>query len=88
MKKLKKAFWSIAAGLLLFMPIVLMEKRAASTADDAATAADDSLSYAVSLIIARDLPRAIEELDISDEDLSAFVKGLADAFLPTVRLLL
>ena len=80
MKKLKKAFWSIAAGLLLFIPIVLMEKRAASTADDAATAADDSLSYAVSLIIARDLPRAIEELAISDEDLSAFVKGLADAF--------
>ena len=80
MKKLKKALWTIAVGLLLFMPIVLKEKRVASTADEVAVAVDDSLSYAVSLIIARDMPRAIEELGITDDNLATFVKGLTDAF--------
>ena len=78
MKKLKRTLWTIAIGLLLFMPIVLKEKRVASAADEAATAADDSLSYAVSLIIARDMPRAIEELGITD--IESFVQGLCDAF--------
>ena len=80
MKEWKKVLGTIAVSLLLFMPFVIKEHKAQAVDEAVATVADDSLSYAVSLIIARDLPRAIEELGISDEHLATFVKGLGDAF--------
>ena len=42
--------------------------------------ARDSLSFAVSMMIASDMPRAIEELGITPATLDLFVKGLCDAF--------
>ena len=42
--------------------------------------AQDSISFAVSMMIARDMPYAIEELDITPATLDFFVKGLCDAF--------
>lgn len=42
--------------------------------------AQDSISYAVSMMIASDMPRAIRELGITDSTIDNFVKGLCDAF--------
>jgi FKBP-type peptidyl-prolyl cis-trans isomerase FklB len=42
--------------------------------------AEDSLSFAVSMMVARDLPRAMEELGITSENIDLFVKGVCDAF--------
>ena len=42
--------------------------------------AQDSISFAVSMMIARDMPRAIEELEITRATIDYFVKGLEDAF--------
>ena len=81
MKEWKKALWTIAVGLLLFMPFVIREhkKRVADEAVVIATA-DDSLSYAVSMMIASDMPLAMEEMGITPETVDLFVKGVCDAF--------
>ena len=42
--------------------------------------AEDSLSFAVSMMVARDLPRAMEELGITSKNIDLFVKGVCDAF--------
>ena len=42
--------------------------------------AQDSISYAVSMMVARDMPRAIKELEITPATMELFVKGLSDAF--------
>lgn len=42
--------------------------------------AQDSMSYAVSMMVASDMPRAIRELGITDSTIDNFVKGLCDAF--------
>ena len=86
MKTGNKVLLILASALVIYLAVgLLFIPRTANgqpvpTADETATTADDSLSYAVSLIIARDMPRAIEELGISDENIAAFVKGLTDAF--------
>ena len=42
--------------------------------------AQDSLSFAVSMIVAREMPQVVEELEITPETIELFVKGLSDAF--------
>ena len=86
MKTGNKALLTIAAALasyllvgLLFIPRTARVQQA-SSADVTVVAEDDSLSYAVSLIIARDMPRAIEELGISAAEIDVFVNGLTNAF--------
>lgn len=41
---------------------------------------NDSISFAVSMLIAKDMPVAMSELGINGETLDCFVKGLRDAF--------
>ncbi len=42
--------------------------------------ANDSISFAVSMLISQDMPVAMSELGINASTLDAFVKGLCDAF--------
>lgn len=42
--------------------------------------ADDSISFAVSMLISEDMPVAMEELGINDKTLPAFLRGIRDAF--------
>ena len=42
--------------------------------------ASDSISFAVSMLISEDVPAAMKELGINDETLSAFLRGIRDAF--------
>lgn len=79
MKTKKNVFWAIAVGLLLFMPYVI-RRHAATDVNDAVSIKDDSLSYAVSMIVASDMPLAIKEFGITPETLEYFVKGVTDAF--------
>ena len=77
---------TIAAALASYLLVgLLFVPRAAKVQDDSATAKsvvaeDDSLSFAVGMLVARDTPRAIKELGISDAEIGDFVKGLTDAF--------
>ena len=86
MKTGNKALLTIAAALasyllvgLLFVPRTA-KVQADSTTAKPVVAEDDSLSYAVGMLVARDTPRAIAELGISDAEIAVFVKGLTDAF--------
>ena len=81
MKEWKKALWAIVAGLLLFMPFVIRGHKA-GVADEAVAivTADDSLSYAVSMMVASDMPLAMEEMGITPETVDDFVRGVCDAF--------
>lgn len=81
MKEWKKALWAIVAGLLLFMPFVIRGHKA-RVADEAVAivTADDSLSYAVSMMVASDMPLAMEEMGITPETVDDFVRGVCDAF--------
>ena len=87
MKTGNKALLTIAAALasyllvgLLFIPRTAKVQVAVAAEEAVAASEDDSLSYAVSLIIARDMPRAMEELGISGAVVGPFVKGLGDVF--------
>lgn len=87
MKTGKKALLAIVAAVLLYLLVgLLLVPRGGKLQEQPVPAEvsmavqDDSLSYAVALIIARDLPRAIEELDIEKAQISDFVDGLCDAF--------
>ena len=86
MKTGNKALLTIAAALASYLLVgLLFVPRAAKVQDDSATAKsvvaeDDSLSFAVGMLVARDTPRAIKELGISDAEIGDFVKGLTDAF--------
>ena len=89
MKEWKKALVSIAFGLLLFVPLVISEHKAREAgAGDVAAAGSrmhlaseqDSMAYAVSMMVAGDMPFAMEEMGITPETLDDFVKGLCDAF--------
>jgi FKBP-type peptidyl-prolyl cis-trans isomerase FklB len=42
--------------------------------------ADDSISFAVSMLVSEDMPVAMEELGINDNTLPAFLRGIKDAF--------
>ena len=42
--------------------------------------ASDSISFAVSMLIAEDMPIAMKELGINDETLDDFLRGIRDAF--------
>ncbi|MBO7302021.1 MAG: FKBP-type peptidyl-prolyl cis-trans isomerase [Bacteroidaceae bacterium] len=42
--------------------------------------ANDSISFAVSMLISQDMPVAMAELGIDESTLDAFIKGLCDAF--------
>lgn len=79
-KQAKIALWTIAAGLLLFLPYLVKERQASAADGTLLITADDSLSYAVSMMVAGDLPYAIKELDITSATIDYFVKGLCDAF--------
>lgn len=86
MKTGNKALLTIAAALASYLLVgLLFVPRAAKVQGDSATAKpvvaeDDSLSFAVGMLVARDTPRAIKELGISDAEIGDFVKGLTDAF--------
>lgn len=87
MKTQNKALLSIAAALLVYLLVGLLfvprgsKQQELSAVDVAATEVkDDSLSYAVALIVARDIPQAMEELGITKEQTDDFVKGICDAF--------
>lgn len=80
-KKTLGAFCTIALGLLLFMPHVI-RKHKAPAADEAVViaTASDSLSFAVSMMVAGDMPLAMEEMGVTPETLDDFVRGVCDAF--------
>lgn len=42
--------------------------------------ADDSISFAVSMLVSEDMPVAMEELGMNDNTLPAFLRGIRDAF--------
>ena len=42
--------------------------------------ADDSISFAVSMLVSEEMPVAMEELGINDNTLPAFLRGIRDAF--------
>lgn len=84
MKTSVKALLAIVAALALYLLVGLLfiprtaKEQVAQAVETPDVAVDDSLSYAVSMIIARDVPRAMEELGITDAE--SFAKGLHDAF--------
>ena len=42
--------------------------------------ADDSISFAVGMLVSEDVPVAMKEMGIDDETLAAFLRGIRDAF--------
>lgn len=84
MKTSVKALLAIVAALALYLLVGLLfiprtaKEQVAPAVETPDVAVDDSLSYAVSMIIARDVPRAMEELGITDAE--SFAMGLHDAF--------
>lgn len=95
MKTGKKAIWAIVSALAVYLVVGLCFMPRGSkdtpTADggnrvgearnaSGLATAEDSLSYAVSMMVARDMPRALQELGITADTKDEFIKGLADAF--------
>ena len=87
MKKGNKALWVIAATLVLYLAVGLLfmpregKGQAEPMSENKNTVAvDDSLSYAVGIIIAREIPYVMAEWDMSDAEKKLFVKGVCDAF--------
>lgn len=80
-KKTLGVLCTIAFGLLLFMPHVIRERKAPAADETVVIAtAGDSLSFAVSMMVAGDMPLAMEEMGVTPETLDDFVRGVCDAF--------
>ena len=96
MKTGKTALLAIVAALvvyllvgLCFVPRTKPQDTAGYTSTDSGAAVgsgmhlaneQDSMAYAVSMMVAGDMPLAMEEMGIAPETLDDFVKGLCDAF--------
>ena len=87
MKKGGKALLAIAIALfvyllvgLLFMPREGGAQNEAPAPEENAVAEDTLLSYALGVIIAQDVPYAMDMLGISESESDEFVNGMRDAF--------
>lgn len=95
MKTGKKAIWVIVSALVVYLVVGLCfmprDGKSAAAGDksrDTVTernasglaTAEDSLSYAVSIMVASEMPRAMQELGITADTRDEFIKGLVNAF--------
>lgn len=95
MKTGKKAIWAIVSALVVYLVVGLCfmprDGKSAAAGDksrDTVTernasglaTAEDSLSYAVSIMVASEMPRAMQELGITADTRDEFIKGLVNAF--------
>ena len=86
MKSSNKALLAIAAALIVYVVVGLLfmpragEQDEALVPQDNVVAEDTLLSYALGVIIAQDVPYAMDMLGISESETDEFVKGMRDAF--------
>ena len=86
MKSSNKALLAIAAALIVYAVVGLLfmpragEQNEALVPQDNVVAEDTLLSYALGVIIAQDVPYAMDMLSISESETDEFVKGMRDAF--------
>lgn len=86
MKSSNKALLAIAAALIVYAVVGLLfmpragEQNEVLVPQDNVVAEDTLLSYALGVIIAQDVPYAMDMLSISESETDEFVKGMRDAF--------
>lgn len=95
MKTGKKAIWAIVSALVVYLVVGLCfmprDGKSAAAGDKSRetvternasglATAEDSLSYAVSIMVASEMPRAMQELGITADTRDEFIKGLVNAF--------
>ena len=86
MKSSNKALLAIAAALIVYAVVGLLfmpragEQNEALVPQDNVVAEDTLLSYALGVIIAQDVPYAMDMLSISESETDEFVKGMRDVF--------
>ena len=86
MKSSNKALLAIAAALIVYAVVGLLfmpragEQNEVQVPQDNVVAEDTLLSYALGVIIAQDVPYAMDMLGISESETDEFVKGMRDAF--------
>lgn len=95
MKTGKKAIWVIVSALVVYLVVGLCfmprDGKSAAAGDESRdtvternasglATAEDSLSYAVSIMVASEMPRAMQELGITADTRDEFIKGLVNAF--------
>ena len=86
MKSGNKALLAIAAALIVYAVVGLLfmpragEQNEVLVPQDNVVAEDTLLSYALGVIIAQDVPYAMDMLSISESETDEFVKGMRDAF--------
>ena len=86
MKSGNKALLAIAAALIVYAVVGLLfmpragEQNEVLVPQDNVVAEDTLLSYALGVIIAQDVPYAMDMLGISESETDDFVKGMRDAF--------
>ena len=68
----------LALGLL-FMPREGKSQAVAAPGDGTAVTPGDPLSYAIGVIVAREIPLVMDDWDLSDAEKEFFVKGVCDA---------
>ena len=86
MKSSNKALLAIAVALIVYAVVGLLfmpragEQNEVLVPQDNVVAEDTLLSYALGVIIAQDVPYAMDMLSISESETEEFVKGMRDAF--------
>lgn len=86
MKSGNKALLAIAAALIVYAVVGLLfmpregEQNEVQVSQNNVVAEDTLLSYALGIIIAQDVPYAMDMLGISESETGEFVKGMRDAF--------
>lgn len=86
MKSSNKALLAIAVALIVYAVVGLLfmpragEQNEVLVPQDNVVAEDTLLSYALGVIIAQDVPYAMDMLSISESETDEFVKGMRDAF--------
>lgn len=86
MKSSNKALLAIAAALIVYAVVGLLfmpragEQNEVLVPQDNVVAEDTLLSYALGVIIAQDVPYAMDMLGISESESDEFVNGMRDAF--------
>ncbi len=86
MKSSNKALLAIAAALIVYAVVGLLfmpregEQNEVLVPQDNVVAEDTLLSYALGVIIAQDVPYAMDILGLSEPETNDFVKGMRDAF--------
>lgn len=86
MKSSNKALLAIAAALIVYAVVGLLfmpregEQNEVQVSQNNVVAEDTLLSYALGVIIAQDVPYAMDMLGISESESDEFVSGMRDAF--------